>query len=342
MTEPRWRAGDIDSATARNPLVSILIPCRNAEAWIEECVQSAIAQTYKNLEIILLDDGSTDRSIEAVRRFEKRMRIVQVAPGGVGLARNRLLQLSSGTWINFLDADDYLLPDKIAEQLSVTDEGTSVVYSPPFVLESSRLRLSNHGSAPGSCLHGPSPSNYTDIFAKFFEWTAFQTSALLFKRSSVVDVGGWNELEPICHEHELILRLLFAGKGFCSHPKAMSVYRRTNTHSLSRADAISTIKGRMKLSDLLEERLLASQQLTEERCTALSEARLGMARAAYQIDRTFAQALGRQAVNHGPLAVQRSSKVYTHLFRYFGLDIAEKVAQMHRNLVRIFRRRWRD
>lgn len=335
MIKAYSRAREFDPTTESSPLVSILIPCRNAEAWIEECVRSAIAQTYQNKEIILLDDGSTDRSIEAVKPFEKWVRIERGEPRGVSKARNRLLELSRGKWVNFLDADDYLLPEKIEEQLSVVGERISVVYSPPLVLEP-RLRDLSSDVGLRDSLHWRTSQSEADLFAAFFQWEAFQTSALLFKRSCLVDVGGWSEVEPICHEHELIMRLLLAGKGFAPQPKALSVYRRQNSNSISRADPIATIKSRMMLSDLLEERLFASKRLTHDRCKAVSEARLAMARAAYQLDQTLARAISIQATKYGKLVVHRNSKIYTYLFRCFGIDVAEGVAQAFRSFRRTF------
>src|SRR5438128_899411 len=101
----------------RNPLVSILIPCYNAERWIGEAISSALAQTWSEKEIIVVDDGSTDGSLQQIRKFDGLVRWETGPNRGGNAARNRLLELAKGEWLQYLDADDYLLPDKIAKQM---------------------------------------------------------------------------------------------------------------------------------------------------------------------------------------------------------------------------------
>ena len=96
--------------------VSVLIPCYNAEQWIAEAIESALKQEYKNKEVVVLDDGSTDSSLDIIRTYEKYIRWESQSNQGGTAARNRLLELSTGEWIQYLDADDYLLPEKISSQ----------------------------------------------------------------------------------------------------------------------------------------------------------------------------------------------------------------------------------
>ncbi len=98
-------------------LVSILIPCYNAERWIAQSIESALAQTYGSIEVIVVDDGSTDRSLDIIRGFGDRIRWETGPNRGGNWARNRLLDLARGEWVQFLDADDYLLPDKVEPQM---------------------------------------------------------------------------------------------------------------------------------------------------------------------------------------------------------------------------------
>src|SRR6185436_8211693 len=118
------------------PLVSILIPCYNAERWIRQCIESALGQTYPNKEVIVVDDGSKDASLEVIKKFGDRIRWETGPNRGGNAARNRLLELARGEWRQYLDADDYLLPDKIAEQMEflAANSGADIVFS-PVVLE---------------------------------------------------------------------------------------------------------------------------------------------------------------------------------------------------------------
>ncbi len=101
-----------------DPLVSIIIPCFNAERWLAETLESALAQTWPAKEIILVDDGSADGSLAVARRFECRgVRVVAQPNQGAAAARNHGLRLAGGAYLQFLDADDLLAPDKLERQV---------------------------------------------------------------------------------------------------------------------------------------------------------------------------------------------------------------------------------
>src|SRR5689334_13854684 len=114
------------------PLISILIPCHNAEQWVSQSISSALAQTWLNKEVIVVDDGSTDRSLEIIRSFGDAIRVEAGPNRGANPARNRLLELAQGQWLQYLDADDYLLETKVADQLTAIhgEADIDVIYSP--------------------------------------------------------------------------------------------------------------------------------------------------------------------------------------------------------------------
>jgi len=117
------------------PLVSILIPAYNAEELLAYTLQSAIAQTWQRKEIIVIDDGSTDRTAEVARRFaSKDVKVVSTANQGLSAAVNHAYKLSQGDYIQELDADDILAPDKIEKQLAALREGDSkrILLSSPW------------------------------------------------------------------------------------------------------------------------------------------------------------------------------------------------------------------
>src|SRR5947207_15939264 len=105
------------------PLVSILIPAYNAEEWLGAAIASAIGQTWAQKEIIVVDDGSTDRTLAVARRFESNeVRVLTQANQGAAAARNKAFSLSRGDYIQWLDADDLLSPDKVARQMEAVGE----------------------------------------------------------------------------------------------------------------------------------------------------------------------------------------------------------------------------
>src|SRR6266566_10153024 len=112
--------------------VSLLIPCYNAERWVAQTIESALTQAWPGKEIIVVDDGSIDGSLDVIRRYEDRIRWETGPNRGGNHTRNRLLELARGEWLQYLDADDYLLPLKIEHQLAFLREHPTcdVVYSP--------------------------------------------------------------------------------------------------------------------------------------------------------------------------------------------------------------------
>jgi glycosyltransferase involved in cell wall biosynthesis len=107
------------SYVTMNLLVSILIPAHNAENWIADTIRSAITQTWVRKEIIVVDDGSSDRTADVARRFaSKEVVVISKKNQGAAAARNHALQFCQGDYIQWLDADDILAPDKIERQLT--------------------------------------------------------------------------------------------------------------------------------------------------------------------------------------------------------------------------------
>ena len=101
------------------PLVSILIPAYNAAEYIAATLESAVAQTWPHKEIVVVNDGSSDRTLEIARSFEPRGVTVVTQPNqGAAAARNAALKASRGDYIQWLDADDLLAPEKIARQIA--------------------------------------------------------------------------------------------------------------------------------------------------------------------------------------------------------------------------------
>src|SRR5207237_10738940 len=105
------------------PLVSILQTAYNAERWIGDTIQSALTQTWPRTEIIIVDDGSRDRTLRVARQFASRnVSVVTQQNQGASAARNKAFELCQGDYIQWLDADDLLAPDKIARQMEAATE----------------------------------------------------------------------------------------------------------------------------------------------------------------------------------------------------------------------------
>jgi len=101
-----------------NNKISVIIPVFNTEKYLAEAIESVLSQTLKPTEIIVVDDGSTDKSIEVARQFEPLVRIISQVNKGAGAARNTGIQEASGDFLAFLDADDFWTENKLELQLS--------------------------------------------------------------------------------------------------------------------------------------------------------------------------------------------------------------------------------
>jgi glycosyltransferase involved in cell wall biosynthesis/peptidoglycan/xylan/chitin deacetylase (PgdA/CDA1 family) len=315
------------TATTGEPLVSILIPAYNAERWIGQSIESALTQTYSAKEVIVVDDGSTDGTAEIIRSFGDRILFVERAHAGGNAARNVLLDLAQGEWLQYLDADDYLLPNKVADQmrfLAEHDNQLDVVYS-PFLMreESSRTEYPSPPAVGG------------DVAAHYICWTPFCTHGVLLRRSAILEVKGWNEDQLVCQEHELVLRLIEGGKRFGLWSEPAAVYRYHETGTVSRRDPLKTIRTRMELTDRCERFLKESNRLTADHRKALYVARMEAARSAWSADAGYAGQLVRKASENGRWWTSRSPALPPHFqlaLRLVGFDPAQRLARFWRNL----------
>src|SRR5215469_6419121 len=106
------------------PLVSVVIVNHNYGRYLGECIDSVLAQTYRRIETIVVDDGSADNSLEVLRSYSNRITVVSQSNQGPSAARNAGIARSTGEWIAFLDSDDLWLPEKIREQSEYFDNAS--------------------------------------------------------------------------------------------------------------------------------------------------------------------------------------------------------------------------
>lgn len=310
------------------PKVSILIPCYNAERWIRQAIQSALDQTYLDKEIIVVDDGSTDNSLAIIRSFDDCIRWETGENQGGNAARNRLLELSTGEWIQYLDADDYLLSNKVEKQIQFLSQcpEADVVYSPSIFEhwdgESTRQEI----------LPIPEPHDPWILLAR---WYLPQTNSPLWRKQAIVDVGGWKPNQPCCQEHELYLRLLIAGKQFEYCEYAGSVYRQWSESTLCKKDKSKTQEQRLLIKDRLETYLKQQRSLTSERQYAINQARFECARIIWLNDRQWAKELIDQIRVREPNFMPSGYAAppsYCLAYKLLGFSIAEKIASLKRKV----------
>ncbi len=251
------------------PLVTLGIPCHNAVQWIAEAVGSALEQTHAPLQIVVVDDGSSDGSLERLAPFGDKIELVPQRHGGGNRARNEILRRARGEWIQYLDADDYLHPGKIADQLENSSPDAQVLYS----------EVTEENERTGSrAIMRIDP--HFDLFERFITWQLPQTGGALWRRDALERLGGWNESMPCCQEHELYLRALMAGMKFEFRPGAEAVYRVWSEETVCRRDPALVIATKTALLDQFQAWLRAEgrwrrryQDLAGWACFAMARTR---------------------------------------------------------------------
>lgn len=180
--------------------VAVVIPCYNVARFIEESLRSVFDQEHKEIELICVDNNSTDSTWEVLQslcEIHASLKIEKELKPGAPAARNRGLELSSADWIQFLDADDILLPNKISSQLQAI-EGISEAAI--IVGDYERLDLSTN--------------ERQEISANRNEWHGLInnrlgiTSANLFHRNALEEVGGFDETLKSSQEYDLMFRIM--------------------------------------------------------------------------------------------------------------------------------------
>jgi glycosyltransferase involved in cell wall biosynthesis len=203
--------------------VAVIIPCWNAQQWIARAIESVLNQNYPDFEIIVIDDGSIDKSLEIIKSFGNRVRWETGPNSGACAARNRGLSLSTAKYVLFLDADDYLdegylshlgnvlrtdIYDLVLTSYAVehADRSRSSVQRPPA---SSSLEL-----MVSACLAG---------WSGWVQWTTF-TSSMVFSSEFIKRIGSWNESVAVLQDFEIGLRAVLKNPRVGFSPESVAIY----------------------------------------------------------------------------------------------------------------------
>jgi GT2 family glycosyltransferase len=247
---------------AMDATVSILIPAYNAEAWVADTIQSALAQTWQRKEIIVVDDGSKDRTVEVAQTFaSKNVAVVSIQNQGAAAARNHALQLSQGDYIQWLDADDLLAADKIERQLAALREtdGTKILLSSSWAHFNYRTRQARF--LPTSLWRDLSPVEW--LLKKMGENLHMQTATWLTSRELSEAAGRWDTRLLSDDDGEYFCRVLLASEGTRFVPEAKVFYRVTSSNRLSHIGMSDKKKDAMLLSMKLHIQYLRSLEESE-------------------------------------------------------------------------------
>jgi glycosyltransferase involved in cell wall biosynthesis len=210
------------------PRVSIIIPTYNGDRFLAETVDSGLNQSYDDFEIIAIDDGSSDMTLQVLAQYGDRIQVVTQANQGVAAARNRGLELAQGELIIFLDQDDVMLPDKLRLQVRCFDQAS-------VGMVQSGWRLVN---ARGDRLSDSQPWREMPVLdaAGWIRRMPVLFSAMIFRRDWLERVKGLNTQFKQACDVDLVQRLVLAGCQSAWFPQITVLYRQHD-----RNDSLNTL-----------------------------------------------------------------------------------------------------
>lgn len=306
------------------PLVSIVIPFYNEEAFVGTAIASALAQTYQRREVILVDDGSTDNGADVVRSFGSDVQLVRQSNRGGCVARNRGIELARGEFIQFLDADDLLFPEKLTRQVPMAQAHS---YSLTYTDHQCRW-MDRDGTMEVRAMAVTDP----DPFVFILRHKTLHTSGPLYHREWLLEIGGFQDGLPRSQEFEMNLRLavwLSTRDGSIIHIPEVLFEVRRRVGSIS-SDTASTYAVKADYLPGIVAALEAGDHLNDHRrkelagyCASVGrhclrggemQAGLKLIKLAEQLDRRYAENMAWGAAARivkrllGPVAVERISK----------------------------------
>lgn len=179
--------------------VSVIIPTYNRGAFLEETVSSALAQTFTNWEILVVDDGSTDHTESVLAPYADALRYVRIAHSGVSAARNVGIRETGGEWVAFLDSDDLWLPKKLERQIRALQSSPEI---PLCYTDEIWIR---HGRRVNPRARHQKYSGW--IFERCLPLCIISPSSALIRRDLFEEVGAFDETLPACEDYDLWLRI---------------------------------------------------------------------------------------------------------------------------------------
>lgn len=184
------------------PTVSVIIPTFNRAGCIARAIDSVLAQTYRDREIIVVDDGSTDNTMQVLENYAERIRCIRQDNAGVSAARNAGLRAAQGEWVAFLDSDDTWLPSKLAVQMDLVERtGTEVCFTSVVQVDETRERPVQ-GVCSDTVFQEP-----LDLLLVLRVVPYVQS--MVAKTRFLRKLGGFNELLRVAEDTDLIYRMAF-------------------------------------------------------------------------------------------------------------------------------------
>jgi glycosyltransferase involved in cell wall biosynthesis len=232
-------------------MISVIIPCHNCEGFINRSVDSVLTQTYQDVEIILVNNNSSDNSLELLKKYQSefpnKIFVFEESKKGAPAARNHGLYKARGEWIQFLDADDELSPDKLQGQLNIAlTTGADVVAGACLLLYKTKNKSFQITRRPDK-----------DIWKCLITSNLGITSSNLWHKQAFLDVNGWDENLSSSQEYDVLFRLL-------KNNAKVAVDSAVNTIVHFSDDSVSKSLNKEKLKQILDNRISLRLKIKDE------------------------------------------------------------------------------
>lgn len=259
------------------PLISVIIPAFNSEKTIQGTINSVLNQTWENLELIVINDGSQDSTLGIITRIkDPRIKVFSYTNAGVAASRNRGFAQAQGEFVSFLDADDLWTVDKLASQLKALQENSQagVAYS-----------WTDHIDENSQFLRGGSHCNISgDVYAELLKSNFLANgSNVLIRTQALIEVGDFNQSFTPAEDWDMYLRLA-ARYHFIAIPLVQILYRVTTTSASSNVFKMETVSLQI-IEHHYSQAPKHLQPLKKESLTTLYQ---------YLIYKVFEESIGRQ------------------------------------------------
>ena len=219
---------------------SVVIPTHNRKGYLLECLQTVFAQSYVPCEVIVVDDGSTDGTIEAIEKFGRGVQVIQQANGGPGAARNRGASIASGDYLAFLDSDDLWLPWTLATFASLVEQ-----HARPSLLFGKFVDFIDQRELTSIPIEKPFGAFYQNYLSSYAACHFCGAGMMVVKRDIFQQIGGFAEDRLNAEDHDLALTL-GTQAGFVQILKPMTVGHRCHAGS-EMTDLGKTLRGLERL-----------------------------------------------------------------------------------------------
>ncbi|MBA2678175.1 MAG: glycosyltransferase family 2 protein [Ktedonobacteraceae bacterium] len=320
------------------PLVSILICAYNADKTIADTLRSAVTQTWQHKEIIVVDDGSSDRTADVVRRF-KGVTLISTENQGFSAAQNHVFQSSQGDYIQYLDADDLLAPDKIERQLAALREKESkrILLSSPWA--SFYYQTRNARFVKNSLCQDLSPVEW--LLRKMSQGDHMQNATWLVSRELAIAAGPWDTRLHYDQDGEFFCRVLLASEGTRFVPGTGIYYRASGPNRISFIGKSDAKKDSLFLSMKLHIQYLRSLEESERvRNACLAYLQIWYLSFYPERPDIVAELQSLAAELGGCLEIPRLRWKYSWLSKIFGFENAKRAQSFFPKLKGALVRRW--